>query len=926
MKKRKEIQERFKSMPILDELKNSYLNYAMSVIVSRALPDVRDGLKPSQRRILVAMNDLNLGPRSKHRKCAKIVGDTGGNYHPHGDQATYGTLVRLAQDWNMRYPLVDPQGNFGSIDNDPPAAMRYTEARMASPAMEMLEDIKCDTVDFVPNYDETRTEPVVLPSKFPNLLVNGSTGIAVGMATNIAPHNISEVCEALLLVINDPKCGFREIMAKLPGPDFPTGGVICGKKGIVDAYTTGKGHLTVRGRVDVETSKRGKERIVVTEIPYMVVKTTIVSKIADHVRAGQLAEVSDIRDESDRHGLRIVVELKKDADAQVALNKLYRYTPLQTTFAISNVALVNGRPETLNIRQMLEYFIDHRKTVILRRSRFLLRRCRNRAHILEGLILAVSDIDEIIEIIKKSPDAPTAKLNLMKKALKLVETATLKKLLPKEFVKVKSKGKHYLTGPQADAILTMQLQRLTGLEIEKLAKEYAALIEEIEGYKAILAKEQVLLDIVREDVHEIRAKYGDKRRTEITGQAEQLDVEDLIAAEEVIVTVSHAGYIKRVPKDTYRKQGRGGTGVIGSDTKEGDFIEHFFVASTHDYLLIFTNRGKCYWLKVYDVPSMSRQSKGRSVANLLKLGDQTIASIINVAKLRGDEEETEGASKLQLVMATKNGLVKKTKLSAYSHPRATGVIAIKLDPNDALINVALTTGRDHVVLGTRDGMSIRFEEKQVRSMGRVSRGVKGIKLRAGDEVVDMVIAEEKSALLTVCENGYGKRTGLENYRSQSRGGVGLKNIKTTARNGKVVALKAVQWSDELMLITANGIIIRTGLDQIRSIGRNTQGVRLIKFRGQDKLVAAAKIANEELSTSKAKEMAVRQANAKAKEQSQQGEDESEPQPQSGRKKTDAKSPKRDSDTKSGAKAKKTSKKVTKTAKTKTKKGRKGRRG
>jgi DNA gyrase subunit A len=843
MKEAKKQQEQFEDMHILDELKNSYLNYAMSVIVSRALPDVRDGLKPSQRRILVAMNDLNLGPRSKHRKCAKIVGDTGGNYHPHGDQATYGTLVRLGQEWNMRYPLIDPQGNFGSIDSDPPAAMRYTEARMAAPAVDMLEDIKLDSVDFVPNYDETREEPTVLPSKFPNLLVNGSTGIAVGMATNIPPHNIGEICDALILVIDDPNCGFKDIIKCLPGPDFPTGGIICGKKGIIDAYTTGRGHLTVRGKVDVEKTKKGRERIVITEIPYMVVKTTIVSKIADCVHNNTIPEVADIRDESDRHGLRIVVDLKKDADVDITLNKLYRYTSLQSTFAIANIALVDNRPETLNIREMLDCFISHRKIVIRRRTRFMLKRCRNRSHILEGLILAVSDIDEIIDLIKKSPDTPTAKLNLMKKPLRLAEVATLKKILPKAFVAEKSKGEHFLTGPQADAILTMQLQRLTGLEIEKLAKEYADLTEQIEGYEAVLANEEILLDIIREDIYEIKEKYGDARRTKIAAKVEQLDMEDLIAEEEVIVTVSHSGYIKRLPIDTYRKQGRGGRGIIGSVTKEGDFIEHLFVASTHDYLLIFTNRGKCYWLKVYDIPSMSRQSKGRNIVNLLKLGNQNVASIINVSNF--DDEEEDEQHHRQLVMATKNGIVKKTKLSAYSNPRTTGVIAINLDPNDDLIGVALTTGEDHIVLGTQDGMTIRFDEQQVRSMGRASRGVRGIKLRPGDEVVGMVIVEEKAALFTLCENGYGKRTGLENYRPQSRGGVGLKNIKTTARNGKVVALKAIQSKDDLMMITATGMIIRTGLDQIRSIGRNTQGVRLIKLKPGDKLVAAEKIIAED---------------------------------------------------------------------------------
>jgi len=839
MNKTEQVQEHFEDMRILDELKNSYLNYAMSVIVSRALPDVRDGLKPSQRRILVAMNDLNLGPRSKHRKCAKIAGDTSGNYHPHGEQVVYPTLVRMGQPWSMRYPLINPQGNFGSIDGDPPAAMRYTEARMTASATEMLEDIKYDTVDFIANYDETRTEPTVLPGKLPNLLVNGSTGIAVGMATNIPPHNIGEICDALLVVIADPDCGFKEIMKVLPGPDFPTGGIICGRKGIMDAYTTGKGHLTVRAKADIVTGKKGRESIVITEIPYMVVKTTIVSKIADCVRSGTIAEISDVRDESDRRGLRIVVDIKREADANVVLNKLYRYTSLQTTFAIANIALVNNKPETLNIKQMITCFIAHRKEVIRRRSGFLLKRCRNRAHILEGLILAVSDIDEIIEIIKKSPDTPTAKLNLMKKPLRLAESATLSSILPEAFVEQKKTTDQFLTGPQADAILTMQLQRLTGLEMEKLAKEYAGLMEQIDGYEAILASEQILLDIIREDIYELKEKYGDKRRTLISAGVDQFNIEDLITEEEVIVTISHGGYVKRMPIDTYHRQGRGGKGIIGSDTKEGDFIGHLFVASTHDYILIFTNRGRCYWLKVYDIPSLSRQSKGRSVANLLSLGNEKIASIINVRRFETDEDKER-----HLVMATQNGLVKKTKLRAYSNPRKTGVIAIRLDPNDDVIDVALTTGSNHIILGTRDGMAIRFEETHVRDMGRVSRGVKGIKLRAKDAVVAMVIAEEDASLLTVCENGYGKRTSLADYRLQGRSGVGLINIKTSERNGKVVTLMAVADQDDLMMITANGIIIRTGLNQIRSIGRNTQGVRLIRLGDGDTLVAAEKIVSE----------------------------------------------------------------------------------
>lgn len=830
--------ERFEDIQILDELKNSYLNYAMSVIVARALPDVRDGLKPSQRRILVAMNDLNLGPRSKHRKCAKIVGDTGGNYHPHGDQATYGTLVRLAQDWNMRVQLVDPQGNFGSIDADPPAAMRYTEARMTQAATDLLEDLKLDTVDFVPNYDETRQEPTVLPSKFPNLLVNGGSGIAVGMATNIPTHNVGEVCDALLLMIENPDCGFKEILERLPGPDFPTGGMICGRKGIMDAYVTGRGHLKLRCKSHIETNKRGRESIIITEIPYMVVKASIVSKIADCVRNGLIEDISDIRDESDRTGMRIVIELKKDADSYVVLNNLYRLTPLQNTFAVNNVALVNNRPETLNIKQMLRLFINHRLTVIRRRTRFLLRKCRNRAHILEGLILAVGDIDEIIALIKASPDAAVAKINLMKKPLRLAEAQTLIKLLPEAFIDHYSKNDCFLTGPQADAILTMQLQRLTGLEIEKLAKEYAELAEKIAEYEALLASRDLQLDVIREDIYEIKEKYKDARRTQIiVDEAETFDMEDLIADEEALVTITHGGYIKRLPIDTYRKQGRGGKGIIGSDTKEGDFLEHLFVASTHDYLLFFTSKGICHWLKVYNIPAMSRQSKGRNIINLLQLDkDEKITSIINVRDF--DDQR-------QLVMATKNGTIKKTVLSAYGNPRSNGVIAIKLDEDDDLIGVAITSGEDDIILGTREGMAIRFHEADARSMGRVSRGVRGIKLRKGDQVVDMVIAEENSSLLTVCEKGYGKRTDLADYRTQSRGGLGLINIKSSDRNGKVVALKAVHDDDEVMMVTANGMIVRTGLEEVRAIGRNTAGVRMISLKEGDHLVAVARLIADE---------------------------------------------------------------------------------
>ncbi len=830
------MEERIQDLPILDELKDSYLNYAMSVIVSRALPDVRDGLKPSQRRILVAMNDINLGPRSKQRKCAKIVGDTSGNYHPHGDQATYGTLVRMAQPWNMRQTLVDPQGNFGSIDDDPPAAMRYTEARMTAAAADMLVDINRDTVDFVANYDETRNEPTVLPAKFPNLLVNGCTGIAVGMATSIAPHNPTEVCNALIKLIDNPETSIMDIMEIMPGPDFPTGGEICGRNGIMEGYSTGRGTIQVRAKMHTEETKKGRTRIIVDEIPYQTVKSHIIVKIADCVTNGNIPEISDVRDESDRKGMRVVIELKKDADEDIVINQLYKYTPLQSTFSLINIALVKNRPQTLNIKQMLVHFLDHRKVVIRRRTQFLLKRARTRAHIVEGLLLAQSDIDEIIRLIRQSADVQSAKAALMAKPLRLMEHATLKKLLPEKFVEEKSTVDQFLTGPQADAILAMQLQRLTGLEVEKLANEFAALTEEIEGYEAILADEQLVLNIIREDLEEMIEKYGNPRRTEITGEITEFNIEDLIPEEEVIVTVSHGGYIKRLPIDTYRKQGRGGKGVTGGNIKEDDFIEHIFVAGTHDYLCCFTNRGRCYWQRVYDIPQMSRQSRGRSIANLLQMmKDEKLAEILPVKQF--DEQ--------MIVFATENGYIKKTPLSAFSNIRKSGINAISLDPGDDLIGVRVTSGSEEVALGTRNGMAIRFSEEQVRAMGRTARGVRGIKLRDDDKVVDLIVARPGRSLLTVCEKGFGKRTQLEDYRTQNRGGIGLINIKTTDKNGKVVALKAVNPDDDLMLISANGQVVRIGLDQLRDIGRNTQGVRLIRLNDDDKLVAVARVVKDE---------------------------------------------------------------------------------
>jgi len=748
----------------------------------------------------------------------------------------YPTLVRMGQPWNMQTTLIDPQGNFGSIDGDPPAAMRYTEARMTEAASDMLADLKLETVNFVPNYDETTTEPMVLPGRFPNLLVNGAVGIAVGMATSMPPHNVGEVCDALIKVINDPDCGFKDLLEIMPGPDFPTGGIICGRKGIIDGYTTGRSNLVVRGKIHTETTKKGKDLIVVDEIPYQTLKSQIIVKTADCVNSGAISGISDVRDESDRKGMRIVIELRKDAEPNVVLNQLYKHTQLQSTFSIINIALVKNRPQTLNLKQLLQLFVDHRKEVIRRRTRHLLRKARQRAHIVEGLLLAQTDIDEIIQLIKQSPTVPEAKQALMAKPLRLKEHATLKKLLPEEFIEAKSSSDQFLTGPQADAILSMQLQRLTGLELEKLAKEFTGLSEEIAGYEAILAQEALVLDIIREDLYEMKEKFGRPRRTEIIGEVTEFNIEDLVAEEEVVVTISHDGYIKRMPIATYRRQGRGGRGVIGSDTKEGDFIEHLFIATTHDYLLCFTSRGRCYWQRVYDIPSLARTSKGRSIANLLNLRkDEKLAEILPVQDF--DER--------MLVMATQNGIVKKTILSAFGNVRRTGVNAITLDPGDDVIGARITTGEDHIILGTRDGMAIRFPESDVRAMGRTARGVKGIKLRRDDRVVDMVLATLGASLLTVCERGFGKQTDLDDYRPQKRGGVGLINIKTSERNGKVVALKTVNPKDDLMLISSRGILIRTGLDQLRDIGRNTQGVRLIRLDEGDKLVAVARVAKEE---------------------------------------------------------------------------------
>ena len=828
--------EHIEDLPIEEEIRESYMTYAMSTIMDRALPDVRDGLKPSQRRVLVAMNDLNLGPRSKHRKCAKIAGDTSGNYHPHGESIVYPTLVRMGQHWNMRYPLIDPQGNFGSIDGDPPAAMRYTEARMHAICMEMLADLNLDTVDMQPNYDDTRTEPTVLPAKFPNLLVNGSQGIAVGMATSIPPHNLNEVCDALIHLISNPEATVDDLMEHITGPDFPTGGLICGRKGIVEGYKTGRGRLTVRARMHTEQLRGGKEQIVITEIPYQVLKSTIIERIADTVKNGKIPDIADVQDHSDRTGMRIVVELKKGAESQVVVNLLYKYTPLQNTFSLINIALVHGAPRTLSLRDMLFYYLEHRKEVIRRRTAFLLRRARQRAPILEGLILPVADIDRIIDLIRKSPDEPTAKQRLMELNLRLTEEATVRKLLPGAFVN-RASSDQSLTGVQADAILGMQLRRLTGLEIEKLAKSYSELVEEIEGYEAILRDEQLLLDVIREDIFEIKEKYGDTRRTDIVSDAGDFEMEDLIAEEDVVVTLTHAGYIKRMPLTTYRKQGRGGQGVRGSDSKDGDFIEEIFIASTHDYLLVFTTSGKMHWLKVYDIPSMARTSRGRAIVNLLELeSDDHICAVVAVRDFPEDRF---------LMIATRHGQVKKTSLDAYGNVRKGGLIATGLNEDDWVIGVAVTNGDNEIILGTADGKAIRFQEDDVRPMGRTAAGVRGVKLTEGDEVVDMIIYDSMATLLTVCEKGYGKRTDFEEYRIQGRGGSGIINIKATKRNGKVVAMKAIRDGDELMMMTYQGQVVRTGVGQVRVIGRATQGVRLITLKPDDTLVSVARVVNED---------------------------------------------------------------------------------
>ncbi|HNO76428.1 MAG TPA: DNA gyrase subunit A [Phycisphaerae bacterium] len=832
-------QENIVNQSLIEEMKGSYLTYSMSVIMARALPDARDGLKPSQRRILVAMNDLNLGPRSAFRKCAKISGDTSGNYHPHGDQVIYPTMVRLGQPWNMSQVLIDKQGNWGSIDGDPPAAMRYTEARLHGAAMEMLADLEFETVDVEPNFDNTRTEPTVLPSKFPNLLVNGGSGIAVGMATNMAPHNVTEVCNAIIAVIDNPNISIAELIEIIPGPDFPTGGEICGRRGILDAYMHGKGQVMVRGKVHVEEGRGGKETLVITEVPYQVLRSSITERAAAAVKGGLIKDVASINDASDRkHEIRIEIELRKGANADVVMNQLYQYTPLQSNFNISNTALVDRKPQSLTLRRMIDVYIRHRRDVIRRRTQFLLQRAKQKAHIQEALILAIGDIDGIIETIKKSPDSATAKERLMERPLTLTEADTLRHLLPESFIERfgDANKPHYLTAVQAQAILVMQLQKLTGLEIEKLAGDYTKLVEQIADYEGILSDDALVFDIIREDLYEIRDKFGTPRRTTITEAVGDFSVEELIPDEQVVVTISHEGYIKRTDTDSYRKQGRGGRGVRGGNTKDGDFIEHLFVVNTHDYMLFFTNRGRVYWARVFDIPAGARTARGRSIANLVNMqeGEEHRA----VLPVKEFEEK-------YVFFATAEGKVKKTALGAFSRPRSNGIIAIVLNPSDALIGVEMTDGDHEIVLASRDGMAVRFKEDDVRVMGRSAAGVRGMALSKDDCVVDMIAIRPGASVLTVCENGFGKRTNIDEYRLTKRGGKGVINIKVTDRNGSVVAMKAVNDDDELMFITQDGIMLRTDLAEVREIGRATQGVRLIKTNDDDKVVAVARIVPEE---------------------------------------------------------------------------------
>lgn len=808
-----EDKSRIIEVQIEDQMRQAYLDYSMSVIVSRALPDIRDGLKPSQRRIIYAMSELNLVPGGHFRKCAKIAGDTSGNYHPHGEQVVYPTLVRLAQPWNMRYPLIEGQGNFGSIDGDPPAAMRYTEARLQKVTMELLAELDKDTVNFRSNYDETRKEPEVFPARIPNLLINGSSGIAVGMATNMPPHNLTEICNAVIALIDNPDLEILELHKYIKGPDFPMGGYILGTKGIMDYFLTGRGQLLLRGEAEIETNKNEQEQIIIRSIPYQITKTALIDKIVELVKDKRIEGISDIRDESGRDGMRLVIMVKRNADAQTVLNQLYKYTQLQTTFGVINLCLVNGVPQVVNMKDMLNNFIEFRHEVILRRTNFELRNAEERLHILEGLRIALDHLDEVIATIRASQTPPEASEQLQEK--------------------------FGLSEIQAKAILDMRLQRLTGLEREKIETEYEELLKVIDHLKDLLEHKEKRMQLIKEETAEIRDKYGDPRRTQILESYNGiLNPEDMIADELVVVTITHEGYVKRMPIDTYRVQGRGGRGLTAANLREEDFIQYIFVASTHSYILLFTDLGKCYWLKVYEIPEAGRTARGKAIVNLVNLQDKEKVKAFVTLKDFNPEEN--------IVMCTKNGMVKKTPVAAFSHPRSSGILAIKLLPGDELIDARITEGNDDLILATHNGYCNRFSEREIRPTARFTQGVRGIRLREEDYVVSMAVISQDllmengnaltKTILAISENGYGKRTRISAYSITRRGSKGVITLKTNERNGHLAALMLVDENDDLVIITQEGMIIRQKVSDISIFERNTQGVHLINLRENDKVV------------------------------------------------------------------------------------------
>ena len=806
----KKVKERVIPVEIGREMRSSYIDYAMSVIVGRALPDVRDGLKPVHRRILFGMSELGVSHSKPYKKSARIVGEVMGKYHPHGDAAIYDTITRMCQDFSLRYPLVDGQGNFGSVDGDPAAAMRYTEARLSAIASSLLANIDKETVDFAPNFDGTLTEPSILPSSLPNLLLNGSSGIAVGMATNMPPHNLNEVIDALILLIEKPDVSLEELLKLLPGPDFPTGGFICGRKGILDAYRTGRGIITLQAKVKEEELERGRTALIVTELPYEVNKSTLVENIAKLVHEKKIEGISTIRDESDKKGMRICIELKAGENSDVILNQLYKHTTLRTSFGIINLAIVKKRPRVLTLQELLNYYLEHRREVVRRRTEFELRRAERRAHILLGLKIALLHIEQVIKIIRKSAAVDVAKASLMK---------TFK-----------------LSSLQTDSILAMPLSRLTKLERNKIEEEYKELTKEIQHLKSVLASEKKIFGVIKNELKDLKKKFGDPRRTKIVGAVEDFSEIDLVRKEDVVITISASGYVKRVLMDTYRKQHRGGRGIIGARTRDEDYIKQFFVASTHDTILFFSNKGRVYWLPAYQIPEASRQSKGKAIINLLNIGtDEVVTAVIPI------KEYSEG---LFLLMVTKKGIVKKTPVSAYSHQRRTGIVALTLKNDDELIEVKLTDGKKDLILSTKEGQSIHFSEEDVRSMGRTARGVRGIRLSRGDFVKGGEVAEEGRSLLTVTVNGFGKRSRIKLYRKQRRGGKGIIDIKTKGRNGEVVGIKSVMNDDEILLITTKGILIRVPIKDIRAIGRNTQGVKLINLGDEDHIADVTVVLKE----------------------------------------------------------------------------------